>query len=271
MIAALVTAFALAQGATGAAPAPADTAVRRALLAVFGGGPVLPTQMCTASSPIAAVYDDGTIIYVAKCSESGPQYVEARLAPGELRDLLGTLPLGSFLRLDSLWYDNLPNWTDMPVYSVWVASGDSGKCVHLYGALDSTLAPDAPVDPVRHAAPAPGPFVRIYNVLSHITDTRATAWLPDRFDLVFSDSGVGWGSKPAWPETWPSHLTRSARRDRWRRYHVELTLGGDHEVLEALKGRSIDYRQYTLRGEFWFVHVDYIFPGQERWAACSEF
>jgi hypothetical protein len=272
MLIALVAALALQPPMSQPGRHVADSSRHQPVVAVFLWGPnLLPESECTGISPRVVLYDDGTVIYSAACSRLGPTYVVAMLTPAEREQFLHSLPLSSFARLDSLWYNNLPNISDQTIYTVWARQAHGSKCVHLYGTPDSTLVPDQ-AGGENHAAPAPGAFVRIFQLLYKFTPGPARPWKPERYELILSDSGVQPPTPDigTWPAAWPTRQLPGTHRDPWGGYHVPLSADAWAAFLRAYPARYGSHL-FAFAGVPWFTSVRYLFPAQQDWDECVNF
>ncbi len=241
----------------------ADSAARRPLVALFVQGAFDWGGLAAGQAPIVVVYDDGTVLYCVHRTESEIRVDSVHLSSHELNAFLGTLNLDpDFFALQDQ-YNNLPNVTDMPVYTFRVWHGDTMKAVTLVGTLDSTFFA-VRLTRADFAASTPVVLVRMFEVLCNYRHSRARRWRPSRFEAVVSDFPDAAEPPRPWPADWPTIEGPNVHQDAQGNYRVALSESQFRTFLKRYS-RTVNERPFIMGGSNRFVRVRVVFPGEEAW------
>jgi hypothetical protein len=232
------------------------------MVAVFAEGAFDISNISTAYSPLFVLYNDGTVLYCVRHTQHDLRYDSLQLTAPEMKALVDSLALDpAFFQLDSL-YDNVPNVSDMPIYTIWAWRNGGGKRVTLRGILDSASFP-AKFSSAPFATSTPATFLQLYNRLCTYHHARAIRWRPTRFELILSQFEFARDSTQ-WPASLPGLTDTGVYRDRNGAYHLPLS----HEqatIFLKHYAPTIHTKAITLSGRNWFGVLRLVFPGEDQW------
>ena len=239
-----------------------DSVPRAPIVAVFAEGAFDISDITTAYSPLFVLYNDGTVIYCVRHTQHDLRYDSLQLTSLELKALMDSLSLNpAFFQLDSS-YDNAPNASDMPTYSIWAWHNGSGKRVSLRGTLDSASVA-AKLGGAPFGARTPSLFLQLYNRLCTYRHARAVRWRPTHFELILSQFDFAHALTP-WPASLPGLTAAGVHRDQHGAYHIPLN---PEQATTFLKHYSATIHTKALRlsGRNWFGVVRVVFPAEDAW------
>lgn len=238
----------LMAGIAACVPLPAFAAAAMAEpLVVLVSLPVWSPRM-GLETPDFALYADGTAIY-----RHGEGFRTVRLEPSERDALVGDLNIP--VQAGLARHYEAETWTDGSNVTLYLYDAGSPQVISVYG--EPSIA--------RVRAKLPPLVVAAYDRLAHFDPPRATAWMPERIEVVLGlYDPVPEGAPLAWPWGWPG--LNDPQTVHWKDGRHSLYLPPqDLPALDRLLARKAPGQPIAIDGKSWMLIPRFPFPGEARW------
>lgn len=218
-----------------------------------------------SDTPIFALYDDGTVIYLKKHEKKPSFYVKKILDQMSLEKLRKRFPTAEeFMKLDNFY--NLSTITDLFTVEIYVSDGDLSKAISIYGMIPETTGHPAMWVPDEFQKPdrLPGEIRMIYNEMTNISYCDAEVWIPAYIEVMIWTYRYESDELLIWPENLPSFndpLTRKRSRDSYSLYIP----GTKFDDLRIFLSKRKQGQAVLIDGKKWSVSYRFVFPGESVW------
>jgi len=243
--------------------APSDSAERRPLIAMFVQGAFEVGGLATGDTPLAILYQDGTVIYCVRRTQAQIQFDSVRLSGIEMKALLDSLQLEPDFFMLQDHYNNLPGVSDMGFYTFRAWHGDTMKTVTLVGTFDSNFV-GVRLTRTDLAAATPPVLARLFNLLCNYRHPGGHPWQPSEFAAIATDFPDSVEAPRPWPRGWPTIEGPGARRDSLGTYRFPLAKAQFTTFLQKYS-RAVNEQPFAMAGRNWFVRVRVVIPGDKAW------
>jgi len=203
-----------------------------------------------SASPVFALYDDGTVIYLSKTHWNAPEYATVHLDARGLSDLLRRIGdlggLKGFYAVSEMVHE--------PVNEIFFWDHGNRKRVVVHGDIRNNE---------QQRAAAPAAFRTAWTVLREYSHPAAKPWLPARLEVWVHAYRATSQAKPvSWPRSWPC----LGAPDPSSSDTYSIDLDARHlSRLQALRGGSDINNTFRFGQTTTTLHYRYRFPGEERW------
>lgn len=197
--------------------------------------------------PSFALYETGHIIYKHQ-QKGNTRYYQTQLAQEQLQEFIASLGISN----------ELLELAESPED----AAGKNGAVAELYISFDTTVVKQVYGDlrrdeKARKAAPVP--FIRLFDKLIAYHDQQATAWLPEKIEVLFTDD-LSSAKKPLkWPAHWPNLKSSDTIWRSEKLYSVYLDRQHYAEFIK-LMDRLEDQQAVEVNGKKFTVSYRLPFP-----------
>lgn len=207
-----------------------------------------PWLMAVGSdSPSFALYDDGTVIYLAD-----DRFMSAKLSADERDQLAASLDLPVLASLAGHYERSLA--TDQPTEYFFIFATEEPKVVSVYGSLK----------PGSMEARTPPPIIRAYDRLRAFRHRDARNWLPEKIEVMIWPYEYAPQPSIDWPSGWPG-LSDPTTIRRGNDAYSLFVPSADYPALTAfLKTRNAK-GAVKIDGHKWTASIRFPFPGERSW------
>jgi hypothetical protein len=225
-----------------AAPALSQSEAAKPQLVLIETDPWL--MVVGSDSPEFALYDDGLVVF-----RRADGYFSVRLAPEEQASLFGRFTVAG---LDE-HYD-AARATDQPTNIFIDFRGEKPAATLVYGSLRRPGTKDR----------LPEMLVSMYDAFHDFDHPRATAWLPDKIEVMVWPYEYAPEESIAWPTDWPGLDAEDTVARGEESFSIYLPSARFDELRAFLATRR-QRGAVEIEGRKWAVSIRYPFPGEHRW------
>jgi hypothetical protein len=217
-----------------------------------------------ADTPRAAVYEDGTVIFLKKSNRSA-SYRQRNLSATELSDfkkrLIPTLDLKDVRHFYSLQ----PHITDQPEAMFYIHDGERELATKVYGltATGTKLPAYAVLSGERRPDAVPKELLELHKFLCGIEYSDSKEWTPRYVEVMIWPYEYAPDASITWPKEWPGLDSKRSFKEG-DSYSIFLDGSSLSELRKFLRTWK-EKGAVEIGGKKWAASFRAVFPSEPVW------
>ena len=217
-----------------------------------------------ADTPLIAVYEDGTVLFLKRVGER-EIYHRKNLSATELSAFRERLKPATDLKNLKRFYSLHPQGTDQPETQFYFRDGSRELTTRIYGLRAATKnTPTFPVSPGKQEPDAvPDELIELHRFLCAVDYSDSKEWTPRYVEVMAWPYEYAPDTSIVWPKDWPGlNSGRSFKRGDSYSIFLDGSLLPDlQKFLQTRKEKGA----IEIGGKKWAVSYRYTFPGEPMW------
>lgn len=219
-----------------------------------------------ADTPRLTLYDDGTMICIAKDSSGFPTHLRSKLSPHDLdQELQKIQALGTLSGLKRR-YDIASGVTDLPTARFYLdLGGGPPVATEVYGlmARDTALPGFTTTPGMRVTEGLPDSLAALHQHLANAT-CEGAPWIPEYVEIMLWPYEYAPQKSIRWPVEWPG-LDSPEAKQRGDSYSIYLP-GSTLKELRAFLQTRNEKGAVEVGGKKWAASYRHVFPSEPVWS-----